>query len=106
MHATTSALRKLLIKNGKVCPSPPSVVINPQTTPRSQGEPLPLSLPSSERASANPMLIPAPTEAASPTLNVAIVLEVANAAANNGASVETEPSIRPASPGSTKRNIN
>ena len=47
------------------------------------------------------MEMPAPTEAASPTRNVSQVLWVANAAANSGASVDTEPSIRPASPGCT-----
>ena len=44
---------------------------------------------------------PAPTEAAIPTRNVSQVLWVAKAAANNGARVETEPSISPASPGWT-----
>src|SRR6185503_242034 len=61
---------------------------------------------SSDNASAKPMLMPAPTEAASPTLNVASVFPVAKAAANKGASVDTEPSISPASPGWTKRNTN
>ena len=45
--------------------------------------------------------MPAPIAAASPTRNVAQVLWVAKAAANSGASVETEPSISPASPGCT-----
>jgi len=36
-------------------------------------------------------------------LNVSTVLPVAKAAANKGASVETEPSINPASPGWTNR---
>ena len=40
--------------------------------------------------------MPAPIAAASPTRNVDQVLWVANAAANSGAKVETEPSIRPA----------
>ena len=47
------------------------------------------------------MEMPAPTAAANPTRNVAQVLWVAKAAANSGASVETEPSISPASPGCT-----
>jgi len=44
------------------------------------------------------MLMPAPTEAASPTLKVARVFTVAKAAANKGARVETEPSINPRKP--------
>jgi len=48
----------------------PSVVINPQVRPRSQGEPRPVSDPSSDKASAKPMLMPAPIEAASPTRKV------------------------------------
>jgi hypothetical protein len=67
--------------------------------PRIHGEPRPASEPSSDKASANPMLIPAPTDAARPTRNVGQFLCVAKAAAKSGASVETEPSIRPASPG-------
>src|SRR5438445_12116004 len=47
------------------------------------------------------MLIPAPNDAANPTRNAAWVLRVANAAANTGARVETDPSIRPARPGCT-----
>ncbi len=82
-------------------PTPPSVVITPVMAPRSQGWPRPVSEPSSDSASAKPMEMPAPTEAAMPTRNVSQVLWVANAAANSGASVDTEPSIRPASPGCT-----
>ena len=52
------------------------------------------------------MLMPAPTLAARPTRNVAQLLCVANAAQNNGASVETEPSIKPARPGCTTCNRN
>ena len=48
-----------------------------------------------------PMLMPAPTEAARPTRKVCQLLCVAKAAANSGASVDTEPSIRPARPGWT-----
>ena len=58
------------MRYGKVCPSPPTVAIKPQMTPRTQGRPRPVSLPSSERASAKPMLIPAPMPAAGPTRNV------------------------------------
>ena len=53
----------------------------------------------SDSASANAMEMPAPIEAASPTTNACHVFCVANAAANTGASVDTEPSISPASPG-------
>ena len=80
-------------------PSPPIAVITPQTTPRTNGAPRPVSEPSSDKASAKPMEMPAPIAAASPTRNVAQVLCVAKAAANSGANVDTEPSIRPASPG-------
>ena len=47
------------------------------------------------------MLMPAPIEAASPTVKASWLLLVAKAAAKTGARVETEPSIRPASPGCT-----
>src|SRR5262245_16657525 len=87
------------MRYGRVCPRPPRAVINPQMNPRISGRPRPVRLPSSESASANPMLMPAPTVAASPTRNVSQLLAVAKAAANSGASVETEPSISPASPG-------
>ena len=73
----------------------------PQVVPRSHGEPRPVSEPSSDNASAKPMLMPAPIEAARPTRNVCQFWWVAKAAANNGASVETEPSINPARPGWT-----
>src|SRR6266540_4032900 len=72
------------IRKGSVCPRPPRAVIRPQTAPRTHGRPRPVRLPSSDRASAKPMLMPAPTLAARPTRNVAQVLCVANAAANTG----------------------
>ena len=68
------------------------------TAPRSQGAPRPVRLPLSDSASANPMEMPAPIEAARPTRNASHERPVANAAANSGASVETEPSISPAEP--------
>ena len=46
---------------------PPAVVIKPQTRPRRSGAPRPESLPSSDSASAKPIEMPAPIEAASPT---------------------------------------
>src|SRR5579862_817258 len=76
------------------------------TNPRIHGDPLPVKDPSSDSDSANPIEIPAPTEAASPTRNASQLLCVANAAANNGASVDTDPSISPASPGCTTCNKN
>src|SRR5579863_648881 len=97
--ATVIATWKLEIKNGSVGPNPPAVVIPPITSPRIHGEPLPVNEPSSESASANPMEIPAPTDAAIPTKNASHVLCVAYAAAKSGASVDTDPSINPASPG-------
>ena len=69
--------------------------------PRIRGAPRPVSEPSSDSASAKPMLMPAPMDAARPTRKVSQLLCVAKAAANSGASVETEPSIRPARPGCT-----
>src|SRR6267378_8160718 len=99
--ATTIATWKLPIKKGKVCPIPPAVVINPVTAPRSQGEPRPVSDPSSDSPSENAIEMPAPMEAASPTKNASQLLCEAKAAAKIGASVETEPSINPAKPGCT-----
>ncbi len=68
---------------------PPAVVIAPQTSPRVQGCPRPLRTPSSESASAKPMVMPAPMEAAMPTRNAVQLLCEANAAANTGARVDT-----------------
>src|ERR1700722_11277663 len=99
--ATQRAIKKSGRRNGKVWPMPPKVVIKPQTPPRIQGRPLPLRTPSSERASANPILIPAPSEAAIPTRNAIRELWVAKAAAKTGANVDTDPSISPARPGWT-----
>ena len=76
------------------------------TTPRTTGAPRPVSEPSSDSASAKAIEMPAPIAAASPTRKVDQVLCVAKAAANSGASVETEPSIRPASPGCTYCSMN
>src|SRR5580692_12370766 len=97
--ATTMAVQNDGIRNGSVWPIPPAVVINPQMPPRISGAPRPVRLPLSDNASAKPIEIPAPTEAASPTRNVSHVLLDANAAANTGAKVDTDPSISPAKPG-------
>ena len=51
-------------------PRPPRAVIRPQTSPRTHGRPRPVRLPSSDRASAKPMLMPAPRLAARPTRKV------------------------------------
>src|SRR6266853_6416423 len=99
--ATVMATLKSEIKKGRVCPIPPAAVISPQIGPLIQGLPRPVSEPSSESDSANPIEIPAPTEAARPTRNASQVLCEAYAAANSGASVDTDPSINPASPGCT-----
>ena len=87
---------KSLIRNGRVWPMPPRVVMAPQIRPRTQGWPRPVRLPSSDNASAKPMLMPAPSDAAMPTRNASQLFLVARAAANTGAKVETEPSISPA----------
>ena len=52
MTATVTAVFKFGIKNGRVWPMPPSVVIRPHTKPRAQGWPRPVRLPSSDNASA------------------------------------------------------
>src|SRR4051812_22574228 len=97
--ATHVASLTSLIKYGSVCPTPPIAVIRPHTVPRAHGCPRPVRLPSPDNASANPMLMPAPSVAANPTQKASQLLCVAKAAANTGASVETEPSMSPASPG-------
>src|SRR5271170_1005617 len=93
------ATQKSWIRYGSVCPMPPAVVISPHTDPRISGRPRPVSDPSSEAASANPIEMPAPTDAAKPTRNASQLILVANAAANTGAKVDTDPSINPTSPG-------
>ena len=99
--ATMVAVQKFAIRYGSACPSPPIAVMIPEARPRLIGEPRPEILPSSCAASVNPIEIPAPTDADNPTRKVCHVSCVANAAAKIGASVETEPSINPASPGCT-----
>src|SRR5260370_40479782 len=89
---------KLMIRNGVVFPSPPAVVMSPVIAPRNQGEPRPVSEPSSDCDSENPIEMPAPTDAANPTRNAFQLFWKAKAAANSGASVEIDPSIRPKSP--------
>ncbi len=80
---------------------PPSVVMAPQIRPRAHGCPRPVRLPSSDSASAKPMLMPAPNDAAIPTRKASQLFFVAKAATNTGANVDTEPSISPAKPGCT-----
>src|ERR1700686_430044 len=92
------AIRKSEMRNGSVWPIPPAAVISPVTEPRSIGRPRPVSDPSSDSASAKAIEMPAPTDAARPTRNAVQLLLVANAAANTGARVETDPSIRPDHP--------
>src|SRR5216684_7279547 len=72
--ATVIATWKFLIRKGSVCPKPPAVVIPPIISPRIHGDPLPVSDPSSDNDSANPIEIPAPTDAAIPTRNASHVL--------------------------------
>src|ERR1700683_1823819 len=92
-QATDMAVQNAGIRNGNVWPMPPSVVIRPQMPPRIHGAPRPVRLPLSDSASAKPMEMPAPIEAARPTTKASHDRPVANAAANSGASVDTEPSI-------------
>ena len=62
---------------------------------RRNGLPRPVSEPSSESPSEKPMLMAAPTAAASPTRKAIPESPVANAGAKSGVSVETDPSMRP-----------
>ncbi len=78
-------------------------VMRPVTMPRNTGLPRPVSSPWSERPSENAMEMPAPTAAAAPMRKTVRELCVAKAVAKMGASVETEPSMRPARPGWTMR---
>src|SRR6185503_17970763 len=88
-------------RNGNVCSMPPIAVATPVMAPRKSGWPRPVIEPSSDSASARPMLMPAPSEAASPTKNALDGLPLSPAAANKGASVDTAPSISPSSAGCT-----
>ena len=92
-----------MIRKGRVWSDPPKKVMMPVIPPRTTGLPRPVSSPSSESASDKAMLIPAPVAAAIPTRKAVKGWWVANAVAKIGASVETEPSISPASPGCTTR---
>ena len=74
-------------------------VATPVMAPRSTGPPRPVTVPSSDSASARPMLTPAPSDAARPTKKAFCGLPVRPAAAKIGAKVETAPSIRPSNPG-------
>jgi len=68
-----------------VANAPPNV-IRPQTTLRSSGAPRPDSLPSSDSASAKPIEMPAPTDAARPTRKAFHEFWVADAAAAKASS--------------------
>src|SRR5215213_2445801 len=92
------------MRKGRVCRMPPTNVARPVIVPRKNGLPRPVSEPSSESPSEKPMLIPAPTAAARPTRNVILGSLVAKAVAKSGASVETDPSIKPTRLGCTTRN--
>src|SRR2546423_480555 len=59
------------MRNGSECSAPPTKVIAPMITPRMTALPRPVSLPSSERPSERPMLMPAPSAVASPTRSAA-----------------------------------
>jgi len=68
-YAVCKATDKSLIKNGSVCSIPPMVVATPVIMPLTNGFPRPVTSPSSDKASSSPILMPAPTDAASPTKN-------------------------------------
>ena len=63
----------------------------PHTVPRSHGPPRPVIEPSSDNASANPIEIPAPMEAAMPITNVSQLFCVAKAAAKTATSKPSKP---------------
>jgi len=92
--ATRRAVCRSLIRKGSAWKLPPRNVAPPVIKPRDMDVPLPVTVPSSESASERPMLIPAPSAAASPTNNAACE-PARNAVAKIGARVETVPSIRP-----------
>jgi len=83
-EAIVIAAWNLGIRKGSVWPIPPRAVMTPQTNPRAQGWPRPVRMPSSHSASAKPMPIPAPSDAANPTRNASREFRVARAAANTG----------------------
>src|SRR5262249_12678801 len=56
---SAGAPRKSQVRGGGLWPSPPIPVITPHTVPRISGAPRPVSEPSSESASANPIEMPA-----------------------------------------------
>ena len=62
----------LASKKGKVCNMPPKPVAIPVMEPRTQGLPLPVIVPSSDKASASPIEIAAPSEAAVKVSNDAV----------------------------------
>src|SRR5215213_3259631 len=92
------------MRNGSVCNIPPTNVATPVMEPLKKGLQRTVNDTSSERPSEKPMLIAAPTAAARPTRNAIRGSLVAKAVANSGASVETDPSIKPTRHGWTTRN--
>src|SRR5471030_2913684 len=75
------------MRYGNVCPRLRTVVISPQITPRIHGVPRPLNLPSSDIASTKLILMPTPTDAARPTLNLS--LSISNAVERIASEIET-----------------
>ena len=82
-------------------------VPTPVIVPAHDGFPRPVSSPVSESPSENAMLTPAPIAVATPAMKAACVSCVWSAIAKIGASVESEPSIRPIIAGWTRcrRNV-
>src|ERR1700681_1804738 len=99
--ATASAVCTCVMRNGSVWKMPPTNVPPPTIAARANGCPRAVRRPSSESPSATPIEIPAPTADAAPTRNAAWLEWLAKTVAKIGASVETEPSVRPARPGCT-----
>src|ERR671937_1776309 len=89
-------------QNGRVWKTPPTNVPPPVIPPRTNGLPLPVRSPVSDSPSENAMLTPAPSAVASPVKNAVSGWCVASTTAKMGASVESEPSIRPLNAGWTR----
>src|SRR5919197_702639 len=90
------------MRNGRQWKTPPANVPPPVMAPRTTGRPRPVSSPVSESPSENAMLTPAPSAVARPAKKAVRGWWVARTTAKIGASVESEPSMRPLSAGCTR----
>ena len=81
---------------------PPTNVPTPVMPPRTSGLPRPVNSPVSDRPSENAIEMPAPNAVARPAMNAKCGLCVTTATEKIGASVESEPSIKPTIAGCTR----